>query len=142
MTFQVSIRGLPRAIIKLRKYKNGTPIALREGQRRWGNKLVGNMRLALQPHNWTGKTSASVRWKQGKNKGELWIRQAGIFLDSMIPHFVALKRGRKITKWAREKGLMGKGIYVRPHPYINRILLNHIPRLDKYIMNEIVRKAR
>ena len=71
-----------------------------------------------------------------------------ISLDSMTPHFVPLKRGRNITKWARQnfkgvrvggrsrvifrKGVIGNNIiykdgqksnlFVTPHPFIQKAL--------------------
>ena len=59
-----------------------------------------------------------------KNRSVLVIGQKGIFLDSMRPHWVALKRGRLINRWARDRGLTQaaiaqKSIFVRPHPFID-----------------------
>jgi hypothetical protein len=56
----------------------------------------------------------------------------GLMLDSMVPHYVNLSRGRLITDWARTsqhspwRGSLPrnlpKSIYVKPHPWINRPL--------------------
>ena len=64
--------------------------------------------------------------------------RSGIYLDSMSPHIVSLKRGRKITQWAKDKGLANKKhLFVRPHPFINRIYLKHKRKLKPYVLNEI-----
>lgn len=89
-------------------------------------------------------------------------------LDRMIPHWVALKRNRLITKWAFEKGfalpVSGKmtskyaiglatiypvgglrKIFVRPHPFINQADLNifkKIPKIEKKMLREKIRKSK
>lgn len=79
-------------------------------------------------------------------RSAVYIVSYGIALDSMRPHVVALKRGRKITIWAREKGLKGKSIVVRPHPFIQAGILRGTRRakqiMDREISNLIKRKGR
>ena len=42
-----------------------------------------------------------------------------IALDLMKPHWVSLKRGRSITRWAQQKlGNVSGKIFVRPHPWM------------------------
>ena len=56
----------------------------------------------------------------------VYMKQSGIYLDRMKPHYVWLKKGRLIHKWALAKGNMGvkslavrqKGIFVRPSPFV------------------------
>lgn len=69
---------------------------------------------------WSGKTWKSIRAKKvNKQKSIVTIRKQGIWLDSAKPHYVALRRGRNITKWANSKGIKAKVLYVKPHPFID-----------------------
>ncbi len=80
--------------------------------------------------------------KVNKNTWGIFIPRKGVMLDGMRPHIVALKRGRIITQWAREKGIKGKAIRVHPHPFIEagwRSLLNSIPSELEEMVNKIVR---
>ena len=129
---------------KLTRLQKNYPRALSAGMIKWGNTLAGFIKLSLRAHMWRGKLLDSVRWEQrprGKI-GALKMLQYGLALDRMRPHFVALKRGRKITKWAKEHGIQGKGVFVKPHPYIDRILNKHIPKLPKFIALEVQKAAR
>ena len=105
--------------------------------------------------------------KKGNNRSVVTMPQKLMYLDSMRPHFVALKRGRNITKWTKRhlplkpnkhnserksrvhKGPRGgilftKGhksyLFVKPHPFVDRALL----RVRNRLRNELrkgVRKA-
>ena len=81
--------------------------------------------------------------KKSTNVSEVLIPQSASHLDSMKPHYVSLKRGRAITRWAQQnfdgkrhkngKGLSGvrigprggiKGfLYVSSDPFIEKALL-------------------
>ena len=80
--------------------------AKRAGIKDWRRLLLS--RTGIQPR------------KIGKNRYGIFIPLYGIFLDSMRPHFVSFKRGRLITRWAKQKGIKGRGIMVKPHPFVNR----------------------
>lgn len=60
------------------------------------------------------------------------IPKAGIFLDRMGPHWVALKKGRTITRWAkvRFKGKLPRAIQVHAHPFITAGYQKMLNRLD------------
>ena len=58
------------------------------------------------------------------------IPKAGIFLDRMGPHWVALKKGRTITRWAKQRGIKAKSIKVHPHPFITAGYQRMLNRLD------------
>ena len=80
--------------------------------------------------------------KLGKNRFGIFIPHYGKKLDRMPPHFVSLKRGRGITRWARAKGITGKSIFVKPHPFIEngwRQFLNSIPTELEQMINKILR---
>ena len=95
--------------------------------------------------DWTGylmsKNGIEAR-KLGKFTFGIFIPHYGKKLDRMPPHYVALKRGRGITRWAREKGIKGNVIKVHPHPFIEngfRRLVNSIPTEIEQMVNEILR---
>lgn len=80
--------------------------------------------------------------KIGKNNYGIAIIRTGVMLDSMQPHFVSLKRGRLITQWARQKGIKGRSIFVRPHPFIDsgfRMMVNKLSLTANKIGNKIIR---
>lgn len=60
------------------------------------------------------------------------------FLDSARPHYVALKRGRLITAWAKRyyHGRMDKNgklpgvIFVRPDPYVDKGYMRALRKLN------------
>lgn len=76
-----------------------------------------------------------------------------IYLDSMEPHYVSLKKGRAITRWARKyydgsykktgrsnvkrtpKGNVSGYLYVTPDPFVNTAILN----TDNWLLGEIDR---
>lgn len=75
-----------------------------------------------------------------KFKSVVKMPQSLIFLDSMRPHYVSLKRGRAINRWARKNygkavvkgrsrvrrgprgGITGGFLYVFPHRFVQRTL--------------------
>ncbi|MHA1827953.1 MAG: hypothetical protein ACTSX6_04815 [Candidatus Heimdallarchaeaceae archaeon] len=66
----------------------------------------------------------------------------GKYLDSMQPHFVALKRGRLITKWAKEKGIKASAIFVKPHPFIRPAVRRTISKAKKIVEKEVNRAVK
>ena len=76
------------------------------------------------------------------------IPRQGIFLDRMRPHWVALKRGRAITRWAKQRNIINKktgklprAIEVHAHPFVTDGYLRMVNRLDivaNRIANRIV----
>ena len=81
---------------------------------------------------WTGHSHNLLNQQVGnpirlsKDSYGVIVPQYLVMLDSMKPHWVSLKRGRSITKWAQQKlSLDARAIYfglgkifVRPHPWI------------------------
>lgn len=66
----------------------------------------------------------------------------GLAVDRMKPHWVSLKPGRKITRWAKEKGISARAIKVHSHPYVNRgyrRMLRHANILINRTAEKIVR---
>ena len=74
---------------------------------------------------WTG-TSFLDMLQQSKNPIRLGSHSYGVVvpsnliaLDMMKPHWVSLRRGRSITRWAQQKlGKVSGKVFVRPHPWM------------------------
>ncbi len=106
------------------------PDLTRKAMMQWGKVLEREMISSLHTANvkpWGGgKLSLfkDIQWRQRPKGdiGRLFMPLHGVYLDSMNPHHVALKPGRLITKWARQrmKGRIPKVIYVRKRPFIKR----------------------
>lgn len=114
------------------------------------------LRLNLSSKNLMWKGRQGGLWERtrarrlSKFRSIVFIPQYGLFLDSMTPHFVKLKRGRLIRRWAREKGephiqqiAQREGsIFVKPHPWIDRPLDLAVKRGTRFIqqaMDKVVR---
>jgi len=145
----IKFRTINKSIVYVKNFSKREKAAANKGLSKWGNKLVANLHLSVKKHAWdeSGRPGSitnkkSIKWKQPKKalKGQLWMRRSGIALDSQPTHWVSLKRGRKITRWAHSKGIYAKAIQVRKHPWIDDVWFRHTPKLKKYIVNEINRR--
>ncbi len=89
-----------------------------------------------------GKISKGIRAKKLKHATYgINIPIEGIYLDRMAPHWVSLKRGRLITQWAKERGIVGKSIKVHAHPFVQVGFMRMVNRADitaNRIANQIV----
>ncbi len=101
-----------------------------------------------------GLFSKGIEWRQApKGKiGRLFMRQYGVYLDSMTPHFVSVnKRRQGLLSWAgvasnpflnRQANLVqqGKmkrfGVFVKPHPFILSGWNRARPKLNPMIRRE------
>lgn len=77
-------------------------------------------------------------------EGEYGIKMPlyGLALDRQRRHWVSLKRGRKITRWAKKYGIKAKAIRVRRYPFINkgyRRMLGHANIIVNRMADKIVR---
>lgn len=108
----------------------------------WRGKLFNSLELqAAQPN------------KYSRFSGYITMPYYAPMLDSMQPHWVALRRGRMITKWAMDKLSLGprvtylpiRKIYVKPHPFIsqsNRIIGQNVRRIFETIINRKIRGSK
>ncbi len=91
----------------------------------------------------TGKISRGIQARKLKQATYgIFIPIEGIYLDRMAPHWVSLKRGRMITQWARQRGVIGRAIKVHAHPFVNagfRRMVNRADITANRIANKIVR---
>ena len=109
------------------------------------------LHLTLKGHNWRKKLWNSIDVRK-KNRSEYWLFMVkyGVYLDRMKPHWVKLKRGRLIRRWAEDKGNDGvrlaaasqRSIFVRPHPFIDECLGSSLSRLPQIIKNRINRGGK
>ncbi|KKM53677.1 hypothetical protein LCGC14_1554150 [marine sediment metagenome] len=167
MVIAIQVRGIGKTTQMLDGYTRTIPKAADEGLRKLAKKGVKNLRMSA--------TQAGIRpWGQGKERSifrggifarkgkggyNIHITKHGIFMDRMRPHWVALKRGRDIRKWALEKGIAttaGAGarprvliysfptssVYVRPHPYIQKGFLKTVSQTKRTVEKEINKAIR
>ena len=92
----------------LNRIKKKMPQMTRLGMRRWGNILEKDMKTSARNARigkFTGTLQGKgIRYEQGKrsDKGQLFIRLYGVYLDSMRPHFVNVTRRRTtLLTWAK-----------------------------------------
>lgn len=138
----------------LRGYETTIPEGIRLGTKQVASKYA-EIYLDQMPQagisKWTGQ-SFNVLARQIDNpirsgKGYVVVVPTTlIMLDQMRAHFVALRKGRSITRWAKTKlGLEGVAtkILVHPHPWIigaNRKARRHIRRLVEKELNKKIRR--
>jgi len=128
------------AVTTLNRIKKRLPEMVRIGMMRWGRILVRDMKLSARRANikhFTGTLQGlGIRWEQRKKSdtGYLFMRLYAIYLDSMSPKFVSVKRTRIVLlRWAKlarnpnisrkarmvETGKLKRfAIFVKPHPFI------------------------
>ena len=98
---------------------------INKGIQDWGKNYQESLKLASTAHFWSGELYQSIKWRKRGNGGFIEMSDEGVALDTMRPHWVALKRGRKITEWAQAKGLAlsrgrGGGADVTIYPFQTR----------------------
>jgi len=105
----------------------------------------------------TGRIWSGIRAHQRPNfRGWLAVSKQGLYLDSMKQHYVSLKRGRVITKWARKyftgkrvkaqvpamaksrvykgpRGAIKGALHVTPHPFIDDGLARSYGKLQSIL---------
>jgi len=131
---------LKKASVSLNRIKKKLPTMTRLGMRRWGNILVRDMKLSARRakiRDFQGILQGpGIRWEQGirSDVGFLLMRLYAIFLDSMSPKYVSVKRTRTVLlRWAKlarspairrkarmveKRELKSFAVYVKPHPFI------------------------
>lgn len=145
ITIKVNVRA-NQAIQLINNLKFKLPREVSESGFDFAKLVQRNMRLELtkQRLRWRNKLWSGVQARrQTRNRSVVVVPRHGIWLDSMRPHFVKLKRGRLIRRWAMEKGnerikAVAKregSIRVKPHPWIDTPIARSITNL-----NSIIRK--
>jgi hypothetical protein len=132
-TYKLNIgKTTEKVAIKISKYATKTypKHAKSAGLRRWG----GNRYSLFKDTKWSRK-----------NKNTYLVKTPlhAVFQDQMHDHWVSLKKGRSITKWARSKGIRGGAIYVEAHPFIkgaNKDILLNAKKIVKQESKRIIKK--
>lgn len=144
-----------KASKSLKRMRTKLPKMEREAMRKWGNILERDTKSSATQAGITQSTgdlqSTGIKYKQAKkgNIGRLFIKQYGIYLDSMRPHWVNIRRDRsQLLRWglrARSPAIRaasyairsGKesnyGIFVMPHPYIRSGYARARPKLNRLV---------
>lgn len=135
MVVVIKVTGLGKLTNAFSKYARTIPQAGRRGvylTALHGQRVIKEEMKRAGIKQWRGKLHKSVKAvKKSKNVWEIKMLKYGEYLDRMRPHVVWLKRGRKITKWAKHRNVKGfvmrdlssktgkteKGIQVKPHPF-------------------------
>lgn len=129
-----------KAVATLNRAKHTLPRMTILGMHRWGKILERHMKRAAKNAgiaDYSGLLMGKgIEYRQGprSENGYLFIRLHGVYLDSMKPHYVSVKRSRTtLLGWAahaRSGSIQTKAmlvqlgrmkrfsIYVKPHPFI------------------------
>ena len=144
----LEIKGIGKVINQFSNYTRTIPKAGRRGI--WLLAMYGQRAMKEEAKNSGIKSWHNVLYpsiKAEKINKDTWgikMSKEGLYLDRMKPHFVSLKRGRKITRWARSKGINAGAIYVKPHPFtvnaFRRIEARAKETVEKQINDAIKKK--
>ncbi len=144
-------KAVDKGLQKLAKFgaMTASQQARAAGIKRWRGNLFDTLRRQQNKPRKTGPKSYGI-----------FMPSYGIALDSMAPHWVALKRARPIRKWALDRGIAveaGSGarpqvliypfkttsVYVRPHPFIaktNKIIRENSKKIVESEINKAIRR--
>ncbi len=126
-------------------YERTLPAGARRGVWNVTRRLQKELRKEIQVQNliWRGKLLKETRARKiSKNVYGIFMPYYGEDLDSMPTHWVSLKRGRLITQWAKEKGILAGAIKVRAHPFIQKPLMKVRRQAKRIVTKEINRAIR
>ena len=170
---------LQHTLTALKGIHHNVPKGTREGIRRWGNTLATDMKnsariavslggsLPIKPMSGGNSLlNKGIRWEQRKksNVGHLFMRQYGVFLDSMSPHVMPITRNTPMRlRWARQARTnyirrkaqrlntnTGDGTFksdvafvrVKPHPFIKAGWRIARPKLPIMLKQEVSKSVR
>ena len=110
-----------------------------------GAKFMRESHLEVTPGGaWHGDVRGGIKARKIKlGQYGIAFSMKALAADRMKKHIVALKPGRRITEWAKDKGIHAKYIWVRPYPYVQigfRKMLNRLHNITaKRIAKGIVK---
>ncbi len=142
MNIRIDARNVIQMLIG---YERTIPIGARKGA--WLATLDMQKEIRKEIRNqgliWRGKLLRDTRARKiSKNVFGLFMPSYGPMLDTMATHAVALKRGRLITQWAKDKGITARFITVRKHPFIDKPFLKSSRKTKRIIRREIRRAIK
>lgn len=149
-----------KVINMLTGYTRTIPQGGNEGIRKvaeYGTFALKDEAIKANIKPWRGVLNRSIRAvKKSKSSWVIKMAKHGVYLDSMRPHWVSLKRGRLITQWAKDRGIIAnvsggygevwmypvnkRSVYVRPHPFIAHAV-TRMNRKAKTIVEKEINKA-
>ncbi len=167
ITIQIDAKN---AIDMVHNISVNLPRAIDKGMEDLAIKAVDNLReFAFQANikPWGRGKERSIfkggifKRRMAENQYNIYMAKHGIYLDSMSPHWVALKRGREITRWALDRGLaiplkfgsalttiypVGlRKIWVKPHLFIADAFaktINDIKLVERRVRRNVNSKGR
>lgn len=135
------LNRLDGKLVRLRRnLPNISQDFLKEAKRKMRLQLTYNKTF------WNGKTWDSIMVRKMSNQRSVLVMdRQGVWLDRMKPHWVKLKRGLLIHKWALQKGSdkvkaaakAQRSIFVNPHPFIDQSIAKALIRLPIIIKNKL-----
>lgn len=134
-----------RSLKQLKQFERKLPSAIMNGIKDGSEAIANSLKIGASAHRWTGNLESNINVEQIDEKTfGISMPDYGFALDHMIPHFISLRRGRKITRWAADKGLVespwtrkGGSIFVRPHPWIDNSLTNAPQQMEQHIQSQL-----
>jgi len=159
MVFTISVNVNEKTVYGIVEHVRSIPNLTQKSIDRWGKYLENMERAAARQagiKDFSGDLYGrkGISWRPDKNGGQLFVIQHGVFLDSMRPHYVVVKKSRKnLLEWASARGfepaasmvkqgkLKGFPIYVKPHPFMRKGFIRAYPRLKMYMQEEL-KKSR
>ena len=160
----MQVTGLLEAKQLIRRLGKKLPEAVVKATNEWGGSGTTGLetkmkrRLRQVSERWRGEIYNSIVWHPVGPRGGaggLNISYHGLQLSRMRPHWVSLKRGRRITQWAQFHGMNPKkysnaqgnevafkSIYVKPHEFVDSTIQQNIPLLQKKLKLFVARTMR
>lgn len=125
-----------------------------------GYKTALDVQKRLRTASRWSSITGTIHTRRRGNRSKVMMARKGIYLDSMEPHYVSLKRGRNITDWTRRHlplmkktgrsrvfkgprgGIRGGWLYVTPTPWIEKPKRRGLRSWRKHTRTEINRLLR
>ena len=161
----LKVNGIKELHRFLRKVQTKLPVEVDKGMFKYAQGVAVALRDAalqdsLRPSPSAARVTAAQRIKAkklSKFRSVVTMAQSLIYLDGMMPHYVSLKRGRNITRWARTNynghrihgksfvrrgprgGITGGYLFVTPHKFINHTLQTERNKLSNEMRRSLKR---
>ena len=145
--FRISL-DMREAIKAAQQREAGLPNAASQGILKASQILASGVKVQLFANGniWSGYLFGKIHGRLiTKYVSGVFGPQYGAALDHGKPHWVALKRGRKVTMWARAHDIKSNVLWVRPHPYIQngiRRVRNRAKQAIKMELNKTLRTVK
>jgi len=164
MVVVVEVKGLTRLNERLKKIR-GLPKKIGVVNLRFARIVRDSLRQQFVSQRKKAARSRTAKRFKARKKGrydaEVTMPLSALYLDSMKPHYVPLRRGTKITRWTKKYflprasfvksrrsfvklgprgGVKGGAIYVTPDPFIDKGY-NRVKNRLTVMLNKVVKEA-